>query len=177
MTPVLRWIKSHLVVVICAVVIVVAPLAAWYVSTGMTAELKTELQQTASRVKELDRYKTTNVALEVPGGDPISVRGVVNPRLLEAYEEAVSKIGSQAEIVHAAGLARNQTLNGRVRGADDLLPGHFRRRRRSLNSRKCRSSSMKISSRPTDRFFRTSGRELRRRRRMSRASSRVAGTC
>ena len=125
MTPVLRWIKSHLVVVICAVVIVVAPLAAWYVSTGMTAELKTELQQTASRVKELDRYKTTNVALEVPGGDPISVRGVVNPRLLEAYEEAVSKIGSQAEIVHAAGLARNQTLNGRVRGADDLLPGHF----------------------------------------------------
>ncbi|MDG2022603.1 MAG: hypothetical protein P8J59_11710 [Phycisphaerales bacterium] len=125
MTPVLRWIKSHLVVVICAVVIVVAPLAAWYVSTGMTAELKTELQQTASRVKELDRYKTTTVALEVPGGDPISIRGVVNPRLLEAYEEAVTKIGSQAEIVHAAGLARNQTLNGRVRGADDLLPGHF----------------------------------------------------
>ena len=125
MTPVLRWIKSHLVVVICAVVILVLPLTAWYVSSGMSVELKAELQQTASRVKELDRYKTTTVALEVPGGDPISVRGVVNPRLLEAYEKAVSTIGAQAEIVHAAGLARNQTLNGRIRGADDLLPGHF----------------------------------------------------
>ena len=124
MTPVLRWIKSHLVVVICAVVIVVAR---WRRGTSPPAcrQTQTELQQTASKVKELDRYQSTTVALEVPGGDPISVRGVVNPRLLEAYEEAVSTIGSQAEIVHAAGLARNQTLNGRVRGADDILPGHF----------------------------------------------------
>ena len=125
MTPVLRWIKSHLVVVICAVVIVVVPLVAWYVSSGMSAELRSQLQQTASKVKELDRFKSTTVALQVPGGDPISVQGVVNPRLLEAYEKAVSTIGSQAEIVHAAGLSRNQTLNGRVRGADDILPGHF----------------------------------------------------
>jgi hypothetical protein len=125
MTPVLRWIKSHLVVVICAVVIAVVPMAAWYVSSGMSATLKTELQQTASKVKDLARYTSTTVALEVPGAAPISVQGVVNPKLLEAYEKAVATIGAQAEIVHAAGLARNQTLNGRVRGADDLLAGHF----------------------------------------------------
>ena len=91
MTPVLRWIKSHLVVVICAVVIVVVPLVAWYVSSGMSAELRSQLQQTASKVKELDRFKSTTVALQVPGGDPISVQGVVNPRLLEAYEKAVQR--------------------------------------------------------------------------------------
>ena len=125
MTPVLRWIKSHLVVVICAVVILAAPITAWVISSGMSSSLRTELQQTASKVKELDRYRSTTVALEVPGGDPISVRGVVNPRLLEAYESAVTTIGSQAEIVHAAGLERNRSINGRTRTADDILPDHF----------------------------------------------------
>ena len=125
MTPVLRWIKSHLVVVICAVVILAAPITAWYVSSGMSSSLRTDLQQTASKVKELDRYRSTTVALEVPGGDPISVRGVVNPRLLEAYESAVTTIGSQAEIVHAAGLDRNRSVDGRTRTADDILPDHF----------------------------------------------------
>ncbi|MAH66493.1 MAG: hypothetical protein CMJ27_08910 [Phycisphaerae bacterium] len=125
MTPVLRWIKSHLVVVICAVIILAAPITAWVISSGMNASLRAELQQTASKVKELDRYRSTTVALEVPGGDPISVRGVVNPRLLEAYESAVTTIGSQAEIVHAAGLERNRSINGRVRTADDILPDHF----------------------------------------------------
>jgi FlaG/FlaF family flagellin (archaellin) len=96
MTPVLRWIKSHLVVVICAIVILAAPITAWVISSGMSSSLRTELQQTASKVKELDRYRSTTVALEVPGGDPISVRGVVNPRLLEAYESAVTTIASQA---------------------------------------------------------------------------------
>jgi hypothetical protein len=125
MTPVLRWIKSHLVVVICAVIILAAPITAWVISSGMSASLRTELQQTASKVKELDRYRSTTVALEVPGGDPISVRGVVNPRLLEAYESAVTTIGSQAEIVHAAGLERNRSIKGRTRTADDILPDHF----------------------------------------------------
>ena len=125
MTPVLRWIKSHLVVVICAVIILAAPITAWVISSGMSATLRTDLQQTASKVKELDRYRSTTVALEVPGGEPISVRGVVNPRLLEAYESAVSTIGSQAEIVHAAGLERNRSINGRARTADDILPDHF----------------------------------------------------
>ncbi|MCP4795296.1 MAG: hypothetical protein GY885_03965, partial [Phycisphaeraceae bacterium] len=124
MTPVLRWIKSHLVVVICAVIILAAPITAWVISSGMSATLRTDLQQTASKVKELDRYRSTTVALEVPGGEPISVRGVVNPRLLEAYEAAVTTIGSQAEIVHAAGLERNRSINGRARTADDILPDH-----------------------------------------------------
>lgn len=125
MTPVLRWIKSHLVVVICAVIIVAAPVASYIVSTGMVEQLRTDLRSTASSVKDLDRYRSTTVSIEVPGGDSVSVSGIANPRLIEAYDAAVKRVAGEAEKVHDAGLDHNRRAAGRLRGADDILPGHF----------------------------------------------------
>ena len=110
MTPVLRWIKSHLVVVICAVIIVAAPVASYIVSTGMVEQLRTDLRSTASSVKDLDRYRSTTVSIEVPGGESVSVSGVANPKLIEAYDAAVKRVAGEAEKVHDAGLDHNLSL-------------------------------------------------------------------
>lgn len=125
MTPVLRWIKSHLVVVICAVVILAAPIASYIVSTGMVESLRNDLRDTAGSVKELDRYRSTTVSIEVPGGESVSVSGVANPKLIAAYEAAVKRVAGEAAKAHDTGLDHNQRSGGRVRGADDILAGHF----------------------------------------------------
>ena len=36
MTPVLQWIKSHLIVVICSIIIIAAPVASYIIAGGMT---------------------------------------------------------------------------------------------------------------------------------------------
>jgi hypothetical protein len=125
MTPIIQWIKSHIVVVICAVVILAAPIASYVVSSGMVEGLRSDLRSTAGSLKELDRFRSTTVSVEVPGGNSVSVSGVANPRLIEAYDSAVKRIAGAAAKVHDAGLEHNQRSGGRLRGADDILPGHF----------------------------------------------------
>ncbi|MEE2973517.1 MAG: hypothetical protein VX672_10350, partial [Planctomycetota bacterium] len=125
MTPVLQWIKSHLVVVICSIIIIAAPVASYVVAGGMTEAARSELQDKTSGLRDLRSNRTTTVSLEVPGGEPISVTATPNQKLIDAYRVAVEKIAGQADQVHAAGLQHNRTINRRPRGADDLLPGHF----------------------------------------------------
>ncbi len=125
MTPILRWIKSHLVVVICAVVILVVPTTSYVISSGMVESLRSELRSTASSLKDLDRYRSSTISVEVPGGQSVSVTGVANPKMLEAYEAAVSSIAGEVAKVHEAGLAHNRRSGTRDRGADDILPGVF----------------------------------------------------
>lgn len=125
MTPVLRWIKAHLVIVLCVFVIVVAPAAAWYVTGGMNADLKERISVGSSRMSELDRLTKSSVSLEVPGGQPINMTTVINPKLLAAYKEAITKIGGEAQRVRQAGLARNREFNGVARTKDDIIRGLF----------------------------------------------------
>ncbi|MCH2161953.1 MAG: hypothetical protein MK085_08785 [Phycisphaerales bacterium] len=125
MTPVLRWIKSHLVIVICAIVVIGAPVTAWFVSDGMNTELREDISRSSSRIGDLDRLKKSSVRLEVPGGQPVQLTTVINPTLLEAYEKAVLKIGGESDRVHKAGLVRNRQLNGVDRDKDDIIQGMF----------------------------------------------------
>ena len=125
MTPVLRWIKAHLLIVICAIVIIGAPVTAWFLSEGMNDSLRTRIGEGTSRFSEVDRLSKSSVSLEVPGGSPVQLTTVITPSLLEAYEEAMTKIQGESERVHEAGLARNRELNGVVRGKNDIISGMF----------------------------------------------------
>ena len=125
MTPVLQWIKSHLVIVLCALVIIGAPTASYLVSGTMNADLRDRIADDTSCVSELDRLKKSNVSLEVPGGQPISLKTVITPTLLEAFREAIGKIGGEADRVHQAGLTKNRELNGVARTKDDIIRGLF----------------------------------------------------
>ena len=125
MTPILQWIKSHVVIVICSVIIVAAPVASYIIAGGMTEAARDELRGKTSGLRDLKTHQSTTVSLEVPGGQPVSVTSAANPNLIDAYQEAVKKISGQTAAVHAAGLEHNRNVAGQARGADDLLPGHF----------------------------------------------------
>lgn len=125
MTPVLQWIKSHVLIVICSAIIIGAPVAAYIVSGGMNASLRDELQSSASSLRKLDGLRSTNVSLEVPGGKSVSMSAVANPKLIEAYEKAVKSISGASETVHTAGLRKNRRSAGRMRSADDLVDAGF----------------------------------------------------
>ena len=125
MTPVLRWIKAHIVIVVCAIVMIAAPVVAWMLSEGMNEELRTRIAQGTSKVGELDRLKKSSVTLEVPGGTPIRLTTVINQPLLDAYEKAVGKISGEATQIHDAGVAQNREVNGTPRGKNDIIAGMF----------------------------------------------------
>jgi hypothetical protein len=125
MTPILHWIKSHLVVVICALVILAVPTTSYVISSGMIQSLRTELRSTAGSLKDLDRFRSTTVSVEIPGGRAVTVTGVANPKLVEAYETAVSSIAGEVGKIHDAGLSHNRRSGDRARGADDILAGVF----------------------------------------------------
>ena len=125
MTPVLQWIKSHVVVVICIVLIVGAPVASYIVAGGMVESARSDLQGRASGLRDLKSNRTTTVSLEVPGSAVASISAAPNQRLVDAYREAVEKISGQADLIRAAGLAHNRNINGRTRSGDELMPGHF----------------------------------------------------
>ena len=125
MTPVIQWIKSHILIVICGVIIVAAPVTAYIISSGMNASLRDELQSSSSSLRKLDGFQSTNVSLEVPGGQSVSISAVANPKLIEAYEKAVKNISGASDAVHAAGLRKNRNSAGRARTADDLVKSGF----------------------------------------------------
>ena len=125
MTPVLQWIKSHLLVVICSVVIIAAPVTSYIISNGMVEQARQDLAGNASGARDLKKHRSKSVSLQVPGGEAISLNTTPNPKLIEAFREAVEKISGQTKQIHDAGLAHNRDVDGQARGADDLLPGHF----------------------------------------------------
>ena len=125
MTPAIQWIKSHLVVVICSVVIIAAPVTSYIISSGMVEQARSDLADNASGARDLKKHRMKSVSLQVPGGEAISLNTTPNPKLIEAFREAVDKISGQTKDIHDAGLAHNRDIDGKARGADDLLPGHF----------------------------------------------------
>lgn len=125
MTPVLQWIKSHLLVVICSIVIIAAPVTSYIISNGMVESARQDLASNASGARELKKHQSKSLSLQVPGGDAISLNTTPNPKLIEAFQKAVEKIAGQSNEIHDAGLSHNRDIDGRARGADDLLPGHF----------------------------------------------------
>ena len=62
MTPVIQWIKSHLLVVICSVVIIAAPVASYIVSSGMVEEARQDLADNASGARDLKKHRATRRA-------------------------------------------------------------------------------------------------------------------
>ena len=73
MTPVLQWIKSHLLVVICSVVIIAAPVASYIISSGMVEQARQDLADNAAGARDLKKHRSKSVSLQVPGGEAISL--------------------------------------------------------------------------------------------------------
>ena len=94
MNAVVSWLKANVVTVICIAVMIGAPVAMWFVSKGMNAGVKEEVQTRASKLSDMARYEKTNVdiANPVPGNEGVSATIAVNQKFLDRYEQVIGMI-------------------------------------------------------------------------------------
>lgn len=110
MNKVLTWIKSNLAIVICSVIIVVTPVAAYVVSSGMNAGVRKELEERVSRSwNDLTRGGTTTYTIPaaLPGGQPVSETGSLNASSLQAYARRLSKLKQMSDELYETLLEAN----------------------------------------------------------------------
>jgi len=93
------WVKANVFIVIFVVVMIAAPVAMFFVASGMNAGVRTEVGNRAKRINDLNSLPT-----ELPNGE----RGLVTDDLLTKYKEAIGKLGDDAEAVRKEALQFNR---------------------------------------------------------------------
>ncbi|MCH2136766.1 MAG: hypothetical protein MK101_09315 [Phycisphaerales bacterium] len=100
-----RWMKSNLVIVVCIVVIIGAPVGLWFVSSGWSAELQSNVKK---RGGKLDQLASAGKAQFSWPGSNESSSVIVTPTLVDAFKSHAELLKSQADDVVVQANARNQ---------------------------------------------------------------------
>jgi hypothetical protein len=132
MRPVLKWVRANLYTVICAAVMLAAPLALWFYSGGMNSAVRQEVQRRAAKVGELGKFESTPISLEspVPGNDPVSARIAVNRKFLERYQQVVGKLREDAARIREEVIGINRKGRGVLN--EKLFPAALPQERETL---------------------------------------------
>ena len=93
---ILSWVKSNVVIVVCLVVILGAPAALWYVSSGWNVEVKSDV---AKRGRQLDTLASAGKADLAWPGAVESTSVVVTPSIINAYKDRAELLKGQANAV------------------------------------------------------------------------------
>ncbi len=110
MNKVLTWVKSNLAIVICGAIIVIAPVVAYVVSSGMNAGVRKELEERVSGSwNELTRGGTTTYTIPaaLPGGEPVNESGPLNASSLNLYAERLSRLKESSDRLYQTLLEAN----------------------------------------------------------------------
>ena len=117
MQAVTGWMKANLVIVVCVVVIIGAPVGLWYVSNGLSEELLVNVKK---RGGQLDRLASAGKAEFAWPGSTDSMQVIVTPDLVTAYRQQASMLQGQADDVVSEANARNKA--GFENPFPELLP-------------------------------------------------------
>ena len=112
MDKVLHWLKGNVAIVVFGVVIVVAPILAFILSSRWNQSVLEEAQARARKLSEIEAIAKTNVSLTIPGGEPISLTTAVNQRLLDEYKRITEELKGDAGRVREQALAHNKRNHG-----------------------------------------------------------------
>ncbi len=110
MNKVVPWVKANLAMVICGLIIVVAPMVALFISSGMNAGVREELQsRVSSSSNTLKRGGTTNYTIPaaMPGGAETSKTGPLNAASLDVFEDRVSRLRQSSDQLYSSILGKN----------------------------------------------------------------------
>lgn len=122
MKGVLAWLKSHLVMVISTVVIVVVLPLAWFFSSGMNEGIRTEQEKRASQA--FNQVKNARVTYVIPsllpGEEAVTETRPPNAVVTEFYQQQRAERAAQAAQVVETVLEFNR--DGHELLAPDLLP-------------------------------------------------------
>jgi hypothetical protein len=104
------WVKANLAMVICGIIIVIAPVVAFFVSSGMNAGVREELESRVSASSNtLQRGGTTNYSIPaaMPGGEETSKSGPLNEASLDVFEERISGLRQSSDQLYSSVLDKN----------------------------------------------------------------------
>ena len=132
MNVVLTWVKANIFIVVFVAIMIVAPIAMWIVAGNMNEGVRQAVKARAGKIEELDRLEKTTVSLRnpVPGNEPVSATVVVNPQLLDRYQEVVGQIREDAERIREEAVQFNRKQRGVL--LPDLFPAPPAHRRETL---------------------------------------------
>ena len=121
MKNVLGWIKGHLIVVIAALVAIAALPALLFVSAGMNASLREEVQEDVSGEQRSLQQISVQYAVEPldPSEPPQSFSAAPNAATTEAMAAVIAARNEAADAVLASALERNRS------GKTPMLEGVF----------------------------------------------------
>ena len=105
---VLGWVKSHPAIVASLALMVVAPVAAWWFSSGIHEAADAAASARAQKHGALEKYEKSTVDITLPGKAPEQLTGVVNKATVEEYRELADRLQNDAKEIQRAALERNQ---------------------------------------------------------------------
>ena len=114
MNVVLSWVKSNVYTVVFVAVMIAAPIALGIVARNMNQGVREVVKTRASKLAELAKLEKTSVSISNPvrGNKAVSASILINPKLLDRYQEVVGKIGEDAKRIRAEVLSFNHRDRG-----------------------------------------------------------------
>lgn len=114
---VLEWLKHNVLIVVFGVIVLAAPVAMWFVSSGVNADVSAEVKKRADQHPRLVSLEKTDIT---PPGETEPRTGVLNQGLLDAYKRIAEVRAEDAKAVKQAALQHNQ--KGRTVLSAQLFP-------------------------------------------------------
>lgn len=123
MKPVLDWVKSHLVIVICAAVLIAVPTASFFVSGMLTKGVKDRAAKRAEQAQsQLKSVSTLTYQLPVmaPGEEPFKTTFPPNVAMAARFKAKLDERTALAEGLRSSAVSLNS--GGREPLVDNLFP-------------------------------------------------------
>jgi hypothetical protein len=105
---VLAWVKTHPAIVACVGVMVIVPVAAWWVASDIHAANDEAAGKRAQEMAALEKLEKSTVEISLPGVAKEQKVGVVNKKAVDAYKALAQKLHGDAVAIQRAALEHNQ---------------------------------------------------------------------
>ncbi len=122
MNIVLTWVKANIFIVGFCAIMIIAPVAMWFVAGSMNDGVRKEVAARATKIQDMDRHRQVRVSIvnPVPGNEPISDSVVLNPRLLDRLRITAGIVREDAERIREEAVQFNRKQRGVL--VPDLFP-------------------------------------------------------
>ena len=110
MGAVLEWVKANVFIVVFLLLLLAAPIAMFFVSRGMNAEVRKDVEIRARKQGDLAKIEKVDIVLP----DGTSIQNVANEKLIARYTEVADIMRKDADAVEKAALEHNRKGRGVV---------------------------------------------------------------
>ncbi len=109
MSTVLEWVKANVFIVVFVLLLIAAPVAMFFVSSGMNADVRKEVEIRARKQTDLTKLETDLVQ-----PDGTAVKGIPNDKYIARYAEVANSMAKDADAVLRAAMEHNRKGRGVV---------------------------------------------------------------